>query len=957
LALLGNGDGTFHSEPTLGVGCGPLGIVAGNFNGDGKTDLAVANSDSHDMSVLLGNGDGTFQAETRYGVGSGPSGLVSGDFNGDGRADLAVADSDSNDVSVLLGNGDGTFQSPMRYNVGSYPFAIAVGDFNGDGRPDLAVTDSDVVGYVSVLVGHGDGTFATEADYRVGSWPEGIATGDFNGDGKIDLAIANNEDNDVSVLLGNGNGTFAALAPLPVGRLPTSVVSGDFNGDGHADLAVANSGDNDVSVMLGNGDGTFAAEARYAVGSGPVGLVSADFNGDGRVDLAASNADSNDASVLLNNGDGSFAEQRPFALIDPPLLLATGDFNGDGRPDLADISNFSNTVSVLLNFNGAFAAPGPFDTGFQADPVVADLTGEGVPDTFVVSAAGDILWRRGQPQAPGAFDPPITINPGNPSRCIVAVATNRGPALASVDATDNALSLYAWGGGTFARIGSLPTGRLPAQVVAGDVNGDGAPDLVVRNAGDGTLSIYINTATESGPSATPPPPFAAPITVPIGPGISDVTLAAVAGDNRLDILVTDTLTGAVGVVRNLGPVVFAPPAFYPAGSGPYAVTDSGESTTVTAQEATAGVTAGPLTPAGPADLVAIDPGSNTLGVLRGLGDGRFANPVRLPTASPARQIVLADLEGSGILDAVVLSSHGVTVARGDGRGGFFPDPFTTSAGPDPAGLTVADVNHDGKPDLLVGDAYGDLLVLLGNGDGTFRPYRNSDQNVALAVLPNGSPTPDFIFADQELDRVVVDHGSDPSKPIADQSSGLLAPGAVVLADLDGDGIPDLIVANSGGNSVLVYRGLGDGRFGPELGGGKGFSTGTNPVSITVAALNGRPDLVVANQGSNDVSVLLNQATADGGFTFVAGPRLAAGDGPTSTVVRDVNGDLIPDLLVSDGGSSQVRLLPGVGNGFFIDSGPQVETFDLPAGSDSPPRQDDPVQLMLGHFLANQGLGL
>ena len=155
------------------------------------------------------------------------------------------------------------------------------------------------------------------------------------------------------------------------------------------------------------------------------------------------------------------------------------------------------------------------------------------------------------------------------------------------------------------------------------------------------------------------------------------------------------------------------------------------------------------------------------------------------------------------------------------------------------------------------------------------------------------------------------------------------------------------MANSGGNNVLVYPGLGNGQFGPELNGGNGFFTGTNPVGITVANLNGRPDLVVANEGSNDVSILLNEATADGGFTFVPGPRLQAGVGPTSTVVQDVTGDGIPDLLVSDSGSNQVRLLPGVGNGFFIDSGPQVKTFTLPAGS-------DPVQIMVGTFLPNQG---
>ena len=169
---------------------------------------------------------------------------------------------------------------------------------------------------------------------------------------------------------------------------------------------------------------------------------------------------------------------------------------------------------------------------------MADLTGDGVDDVFVVNAAGDILWRRGRPQEPGTFDPPITINPGHPSRDIVAVDTNQGLVLASVDATDDAVSLYAWRGGSFALIGSLPTGSLPAQIATADLTGDGLNDLVVRNAGDGTLSVYFNTGNESGP-VTAPPPFQPPVTLTVGPGVSDVTLADVSGDGRTDIVVTD----------------------------------------------------------------------------------------------------------------------------------------------------------------------------------------------------------------------------------------------------------------------------------------------------------------------------------------------------------------------------------------------------------------------------------
>ncbi len=173
------------------------------------------------------------------------------------------------------------------------------------------------------------------------------------------------------------------------------------------------------------------------------------------------------------------------------------------------------------------------------------------------------------------------------------------------------------------------------------------------------------------------------------------------------------------------------------------------------------------------------------------------------------------------------------------------------------------------------------------------------------------------------------------------------PGAVTLADLNNNGILDLIVANSGGNNVLVYPGLGNGEFGPALNGGRGFFTGTNPVGITVADLNGdgRLDLVIADKGSNDVSILFNKPMGDS-FTFVPGPRLEAGSGPIATAIANVNPDGVPDLLVADSGSNQVLLLQGIGGGFFNDQNPTV----FPVGT-------TPTELLVGQFTGGSGLDL
>ena len=324
----------------FGAGTNPDSAAVGDFNGDGKMDLAVANEGSDNVSILLGNGDGTFQAAVNYGAGTDPDSVAVGDFRGDGKLDLVVANYYSNNVSVLLGNGDGTFQAAVNYGV-SAPTSVAVGDFNGDGKLDLAV--ANVFSEVSVLLGNGDGTFQAAVNYGAGAEPAWVAVGDFNGDGKLDLAVANVDSNNVSILLGNGDGTFKAAVNYGVGTEPVSVAVGDFNGDGKLDLAVANYGSN-VSVLLGNGDSTFQAAVNYGAGAEPACVAVGDFNGDGKLDLAVANVATGNVSVLLGNGDGTFQAAVNYG-AGIGESVAVGDFNGDGRLDLASPSA---DVSVLL---------------------------------------------------------------------------------------------------------------------------------------------------------------------------------------------------------------------------------------------------------------------------------------------------------------------------------------------------------------------------------------------------------------------------------------------------------------------------------------------------------------------------------------------------------------------------------------------------------------------------------
>jgi hypothetical protein len=500
--LLGNGDGSFQPPMNFAAGTGVVGIVAGDFNGDGKLDLVVANAPtvvSHTVSLLLGKGDGTFLPATSVEVGSPPIGVTAADVNGDGRLDLVVASGGLN-ITVMIGNGDGTFQPPVSYPTGFGPSNVVVADMNGDGKPDL------VVGYslgASVLLGNGDGTFQPHVDYVGGG---AFAVGDFNRDGKLDVV-----DLGLTVTLGNGDGTLPNPADYPTENVPSAVVTADFNGDGRPDLAITNFYANTVSILLNEGNGKFSARTDYPTGAGPAGLVAGDFNGDGNLDLAVIDQSENTLSVLLGNGDGTFKPALQFATGGIPEQVVAGDFNSDGKLDLALTNGADNTVSILLgNGDGTFQPHVDFATGpVPLGIVTGDFNGDGKLDLAVadygtpplptsVPGLVSILLGNGD----GTFQPhtdvplaagviPLYLAQGDfnaDGKADLAVAVQ----IDDPDGRAFLTTLLGNGDGTFQVVEAYPGFplRFPTAIVASDFNADGKLDVAVSNYGNSVVNIF-----------------------------------------------------------------------------------------------------------------------------------------------------------------------------------------------------------------------------------------------------------------------------------------------------------------------------------------------------------------------------------------------------------------------------------------------------------------------------------
>lgn len=782
--LLGKGDGTFTAGTNLAVGSQnqptPVSIIAGDFNGDGKIDLVIPTGTG--VSVYLGNGDGTFSSSPTSSTVSVPANtdmsyLAPGDFNRDGKLDLAISFGinvvpETGEILILLGNGDGTFTATTPSTTPDGSIQLAVADFNVDGIPDIAALD--IAANITVLIGQGDGTFASPA-YSVptaeSTFIRGLTVGDMDGDGRPDILYPGDyPPNSIAMYFGltkpmqtastepvsidpSGTGQHLVVASYPGDANATSATSEPVSLWGTPPatataLAVTANGTATSSVPAGTavtltatvtsgGNNLTTGQVNFCDATAPLCtdihlLGSAQLTSSGTAVLKLTPAPGSHSykAVLVESGYGAPSQSADVALTVVPRattpIQTTTTIAQSGS-----VGNY--TLTATVSETGSATAPTGavsfLDTSYSNQSLATAQLGSAVAGlalpisySYPVSSVGYMLQALGDFNGDGRQDI-AAINSNAKSICI----------------------LLSNGDGTFTAAPSIPTSIYPYVIAVGDFNHDGKLDIAVATpqsavTSPGQLFIYLGNGDGTFTAAPGPTTF---------PTASNaIFVADVNGDSKSDVTI-----------------------------GGYYNTQ----------------------------------------ILLGNGDGTFASPF---TVGSSGAIAVGDFNGDGIPDMILgynKSAPTVYLGKGDGTfsaNGFNFTGFTSGAGP----AVVADFNGDGIPDLAIAALYySSVNIFLGKGDGTFtaassstNPSINEPSSIAVADL-NSDGKPDLIITNvnsysgntMNPDLTFMLGNGDGTFMSITGDTQLSGTWSVFAADFNGDGTPDLSVGSGNGISVLL----------------------------------------------------------------------------------------------------------------------------------------------------------
>jgi len=1015
--LMNKGDGTLAAKVDYTTGDSPRSVLTMDINNDGKADLVVANTNSNTVSMWLNKGDGTFAPRADYVTDDSPCAAII-DVNRDGLMDLVVANRGSDTVSVFMNNGDGSFLPRVNYLVGGGPYAITSADINGDGFADLATANYDS-GTVSALMNRGDGTFAAKVDVVVGGKLVSITSADMNGDGLADLAVVSDTENRFSVLLSTSRTSatqFTEQTPVAVcgdlvllapesdagwngGSLKVQI-SANPNADDSLTLATANLGGSGIWLDAANANKLMASTVE--IGSADAASASNGaawtftFNTSATNELVQSVAR---AVTFVNNSNNPLALDRTVTLTATDSLGATTSIGQIIKVtpviDVPTFTAFSNPVDATTEDNAVEVTFAELlAKGDEADE-------DGTVTAFVVKAVSSGSLKIGADA--------VTATAWNASNNAIVDATHRAwwaPA-ADANGTLNAFTAVARdNGGTESvtaiqatinvdSVNDVPEITIPStttfapptpvavvpNIVLSDRDGDAswnagtlklqmsananaADSLTLATVNPGGTGIWLNTTgnklmagtTEIGAadaaagsnSAAWTLTFNANATTALVQQVArEVTFSSsatpVAGERTITITLTDNAGASATLLQKVNelPVLTA-------------FTAPVEATT---EEVEVEITFAELTAKG---NESDDDGSVTGFVVKTVGNGTLRIGTDVINAKPftwgtnntinathhaywtpahnangtLNAFTVVAQDSSGTESATALAAQVSVAAVNDAPLLQRPQVLSFAAkvdnpvGADPVSIVSSDPNGTGNADLIIADAStnsNSVAVLRNHGDGTFAASAyyatGSSPYSAISADFNGDGNPDLAVANYGSSTVSVMIGSWASRTDYQTGGNTIW---ITSGDFNGDGKLDLAATNYSATTLSVLMNKGDGTFATKV----DYTIGSAPYGVISVDVNGdgKLDLIAVNHDSDTISVLKNK----GDGTFAAKVDYTVGDQPHQVSSADFNGDGALDLAVTNYESDTVTVLKNDGSGTFTFDKTYV-TGDAPLG--------------------------
>ena len=986
-----NGTVDFSTKSDFSTGNKPYYVVAGDLEGDGKLDLVVVNGLSNNLSIYRNTSSGpgiiSFAPRVDLQTGSFPFCVAIMDLDGDGRPDLAAANSTGSSISIFRNNsvpGIMSFSPKSDFQTGSSPFWVSAGDLDNDGKPDLVTANAVPGNSGSVLrntSSPGIISFATKLDINGGGNSFNVMMGDINGDGKLDLAMANGTDPSLAILINNsasaGNISFSPTSTYYTGIGSFCAALSDMDGDGKPDVIVANGSDSTVSVLKNNSVGGFLSfdqKRDFAVGNMPWIITAVDLDGDSKPDIATANHGSQNISVVQNKVSAlaiqSFSPKT--AGSGTTVTISGANFVGITGVQFGGVAATSfdilsaNTISAVVGTGvsgnvtvttntatatlaGFIYVPAPRINSFS--PVTA-----GTGDTITINGTG---FANGMSQV--SFG-------GVPATSFTVISSTKVTAVVGAGASGSVAVNTA--GGVDSLTGFI---YVPPPIITSFTPKNAAPGSVVTITGNnfsGTTKVMIGEIDARSYSIISPTIILAvvdsfsggaiKVTTAFGTGklggfYNGLSITSFAPTNGLigsNVTITGTNFDPVpannivyfGAVRalvisgNTSSLVVVVPAgstYQPISvttnhlaafsDKPFVQTFLNADSLITASSFDTKLdfstgdnveksAVGDLNGDGKPDLVV--PNAGIVSVFNNTSNNGVISFDKIDLPVPGNlSVSLSDLDADGKLDIIAISnSPSIWVARNVGNNGTmsFSAPVNLlTGGGSIYRLAVNDIDGDGKPDLITTEVLNSKVSIFrntsANGQISFElpisyPAGYDPQSAFVSDL-DGDKKPDLVVSNLNYNKLLVYRNTSKSGQIMfEYPLDVIAPsglGSVSISDFDGDNKPDVAVTNTVDTSIIIFRNVstyGNISFEPP----KRVFVGINLYDLAIHDLDGdgKTDIAAVSIISETIYVLKN-ASVTGNISFTTPAEYGTGRDPVSVLAADFDVDGKPDLAVAN----------------------------------------------------------